>query len=355
MAENNITILIVEDEKIIAKDIQRTVETLGYHVTDSVSSGEEAIRSIENILPNLILMDIMLKGDMSGIETAKRISHQFSVPIVYLTALTDEETLEKAKITEPFGFLLKPFDRRDLHNAIEIALYKHKMEMVLKNRTQELEEERKKNELLIHHILPADIAKELKLNGKVSPRLFEQITICFTDFYRFSEISSKLPPYVLVNELNDIFYHFDTIIEKHGVEKLKSIGDTYIIVGGLPTETDNHAVHAVNAVMEMHNYLIQRNNSSDIKWEMRSGINSGQVVAGIVGTDKFTYDIWGDAVNIASRMDSSSEPGRINISGTTYELIKDYFDCEYRGKLAAKGKGEIDMYFVGNVKKPVLI
>ncbi len=349
MNKNNVKILIVEDENIIAKDIQQTVVRLGYSVSDIVNSGEEAIKSIEQKLADVILMDIMLKGELSGIETAQIISRHFSIPVVYLSALTDEETLQKAKLTEPFGFVLKPFDGKELHNTIEIALYKHKMETELRKRNKEIEEEKKRSEELLHHILPADIVKELKLKGEVRPRLYELITICFIEFYGFSDLSSKLSPHKLVNELHDIFKDFDTIIENHGIEKMKTIGLTYMVVGGLSGDIDNHAVNIIKAGLDMLKYLIDRNKNSDIKWMIKAGVNSGQVVAGIVGSNKFIFDVWGDTVNIASRIISSSESGKINVSGTTYELIKDAFVCEYRGKLAAKGKGEIDMYFVTDV------
>ena len=355
MANDAARILIVEDENIIAKDIRRTILKLGYQVTRIVGNGRDAIQSTEEDLPDLILMDIILKGDLTGIDASEEIRKMYNIPIVYLTALTDDETMHKAKVTEPFGFLLKPFDQRELHTAIEIALYKNKMEIAFKKRTRELEEEKKKNDNLLHHILPSEIVKELKQNGQIVPRQYEMITISFTNFHRFSDISSKLPPYILVRELNEIFNKFDTITEEYGLEKLKTIGDTYMIGGGLPKETEDHAVKIIKAALDMQQFIAERNQNSEIKWILKTGVHSGQVVAGIVGTNKFTYDIWGDSVNIASRMESSCEPGKINISGFTYELIKEQFNCDYRGKLNAKGKGEIDMYFVKDVKNPVLV
>ncbi len=351
MSETKTKISIVEDENIIAKDIKRTVEKLGYEVTGIFSKGEEVLLHLNEFQPDLVLMDIMLKGELSGIETAKKVYDKYKIPIVYLTALTDEETLQKAKITEPFGFLLKPFDQRELHTAIEIALYKHKMEMDLKRRTLELEEEKKKTDELLHHILPSGIVKELRIKGEIIPRHHENVSIMFTEFHEYSQISSNLAPDDLVNELNEIFVKFDDIMDEFGLEKLKTIGDIYMVAGGLPEKNKNHAVVVIDAALEMHEFLLRRNKISKIKWQMRTGVNSGPVVAGIVGTNKFTYDVWGDTVNIASRMETNSLPGRINISSYTYELIKDSFICEYRGKLNAKGKGEIDMYFVDGKKE----
>jgi class 3 adenylate cyclase len=339
-------ILIAEDEYIVAMDIKKVLEKIGYVVTSFVGKGIDAIKRTEIEKPDIVLMDIMLNDKLSGIETAKIIKDKFNVPIVYLTALTDEETLQKAKLTEPQGYLLKPFDERGLHSAIEIALYKFRMETQLKLKTKELEEEKENTDRLLHHILPGEIIQELKANGVVVPRHYESITILFTDFHGFRQIINSLEPGELVAELNEIFSNFDLIVEKYELEKLKTIGDTYMACGGLSEKSDDHAVKITYAAKEMLDYLSNKNKNSNVEWLLRAGINTGPIVAGIVGTNKFTYDIWGDTVNIASRMENSSGPGKINISGSTYSLVRDYFNCEYRGKLAVKGKGEVDMYFV---------
>jgi adenylate cyclase len=350
MITEKLKILVAEDEKIIAIDIRNTLRALGYEVVLTVTTGEDVVKAAEELKPDLVLMDIMLSGSMNGIEAASIIQPKFNIPVVYLTALSDNETINKAKITEPLGYVLKPYDARILNSAIEMAVYKHKVESELRKKTRELEEEKIVTDNLLHNILPSEIVAEWKMYGFISPRHYNHISIMFTDFQGFADISSQLSPDVLVKELNDIFQNFDTIIDSFNLEKLKTIGDSYMIGAGLPKESDDHAVKITQAAVEMQNFIIERNKYSGIQWQMRSGINSGQVIAGIVGTNKFTYDVWGDTVNIASRIESNSMPGRINISGSTYELIKDYFECEYRGKLNAKGKGEIDMYFVNNCK-----
>ena len=346
MVTNKIKILIAEDEYIIAIDLKKTLEKLGYVITAYVANGQEVIRHAQTDNPDLIIMDIMLEGEMSGIQAAEIIKQKYNVPIVYLTAFTDEKTLQRAKITEPVGYILKPFEERSLHSAIEIALYKHEMETQLKIKTTELEDEKNKTDELLHHILPDEIIKELKAKGIVNPRHFPDISILFTNFPGFTGIMNTLPPGELVEELNDIFSSFDDIIESHGLEKLKTLGDTYMIGSGFPMESKDHAVKIVLAALDMMQFIDKRNRDSKISWKLRAGINSGEVVAGVVGTNKFTYDVWGDTVNIASRMESTSLPDKINISGSTYELVKDYFDCQYRGKLNVKGKGDVDMYFV---------
>jgi adenylate cyclase len=350
MLGEKLRILVAEDEKIIAIDIRNTLRGLGYEVIAIVNTGEEAIKAAGELKPDMILMDIMLSGTMTGIDAAKVILPQYDIPVIYLTALSDNETLNRAKVTEPFGYVLKPYDARVLNSAIEMAVYKHKIDSELRRKTKELEEEKIRTDRLLHNILPSEIVDEWKTYGFISPRHYNHISILFTDFHGFTDISSRLSPDLLVEELNDIFQNFDTIIESYNLEKLKTIGDTYMIGAGLPKESDDHAVRITKAALDMQDYIIGRNKSTKVQWHMRAGINSGQVIAGIVGTNKFTYDVWGDTVNIASRMESSSLPGKINISGSTYALIKEYFDCEYRGKLNAKGKGEIDMYFVNQLK-----
>lgn len=343
---NNASILIAEDENIIAKDISKTLERLGYDVLGSVRTGEDIIAEAERLQPDLVLMDIMLEGEMSGIEAAEKIMSSFDIPVIYLTALADNGTLQKAKITEPFGYVLKPFDERMLHSSIEMGLYKHQMNKKLKERTRELEEEKIKSNQLIHNILPAAIVRELRDTGFIKPREYSMITIMFTDFQGFTEISSRLHPNELVNELNDIFKRFDSIIDSHGLEKLKTMGDSYIVAGGLPKETGDHAVKVVSAALEMHKFLDERNISSPNKWQMRSGVHSGHVVAGVVGKNKFTYDVWGNTVNIASTLEKTGRPGMVNISSVTHELIKEHFECEPYGNLTVVGNGNLNMYFV---------
>lgn len=210
-----------------------------------------------------------------------------------------------------------------------------------------VDEERQKSEDLLLNILPQRTAKELKETGKAKPQAYEQASVLFTDFVGFTNISETLSPAELVEELDDIFQNFDVIIKKHGLEKIKTIGDAYMAAGGLPEPDTNHVYQIVEAGLEILNYINQRNqNPNRPNWQLRIGINTGAIVAGVVGKHKFAYDIWGDAVNLAARMEQSGTPGKLNISEHTYKLIKADFDCEYRGKIEAKNKGAINMYFV---------
>lgn len=227
---------------------------------------------------------------------------------------------------------------------------KEKLEQTVEIRTAEVVAEKKKSDDLLLNILPSEVAEELKLNGKAVARQFDEATVMFTDFKGFTQISEKLTPEQLVAEIDFCFKAFDQIITKYHLEKIKTIGDSYMCAGGLPVRNQSHATDIVNAALEIRQFIVQHieKQKSEQKdpFEVRIGIHTGPVVAGIVGDKKFAYDIWGDTVNTASRMESSGEAGAINISGATYQLVKEEFDCIFRGKIAAKNKGEIDMYFV---------
>jgi len=197
------------------------------------------------------------------------------------------------------------------------------------------------------------ICEELKAKGSADAKQFDEVTVMFTDFMDFTQASEKLSAAELVKEINHCYSEFDKIISKHNLEKIKTIGDSYMCAGGLPVPNKTNAEDTVKAALEICEFMIGEKQKHDAEkkpfFEIRIGCNTGPVVAGIVGIKKFAYDIWGDTVNIAARMEQNSEGGQINISGTTYELVKDKFNCTHRGKILAKHKGEIDMYFIKNI------
>ncbi len=224
----------------------------------------------------------------------------------------------------------------------------------IEEQKQEIEEERIKSERLLLNILPEKTAQELKDKGYATPRQYPKVSVLFTDFRNFTSISADMSPEELIEELNIYFQTFDEIIDRHGLEKIKTIGDSYMCAGGIPMDNETNPIDAVKASLEMKAFVDQRAAERQAKdlpyWQMRIGIHTGKVIAGVVGSKKFAYDIWGDTVNTASRLESNSEAGKINISAETYQLVEPYFDCTYRGKIAAKNKGDINMYFVENEK-----
>ena len=219
--------------------------------------------------------------------------------------------------------------------------------VILYIQRRRIRKERNRSNALLLNILPTEVANELKATGESEARLYNNVTVLFTDFVNFTGISEQLSPTELVAEIHKNFTAFDAIIEKYGLEKIKTIGDAYLAVCGLPHETVNHAEKVVLAALEICDF-IQHSNSP---FQVRVGINSGPVVAGIVGVKKYAYDIWGDTVNTAARMEQHSEAGKINISGSTYQLVKNNCLCTPRGKIKAKNKGEIEMYFVDQNKR----
>jgi class 3 adenylate cyclase len=213
-----------------------------------------------------------------------------------------------------------------------------------------IKKEKKRSDELLLNILPYSIAEELKSKGNAESKLIDEVTVLFTDFKGFTQLSEQFTPQELVAEINECFSAFDQIMITHNVEKIKTIGDSYMAAGGLPTSNKTHAEDVIQAALEIQQYMADytkaRKEAGKLFFEIRIGVHSGPVVAGIVGIKKFAYDIWGDTVNTASRMESSGEVGKVNVSESTYTLTQDKFNFTYRGKIAAKGKGEISMYFV---------
>lgn len=211
------------------------------------------------------------------------------------------------------------------------------------------EEEKKRSEELLLNILPAEVAEEIKTTGRAKAKAFTMVTVMFTDFKDFTHLSERISSELLVDEINTCFSAFDTILQKHRIEKIKTIGDAYLCVGGLPVSNFTHASDMLEAAFEIREFMETRRKEKESRgetaFELRIGIHTGPVVAGVVGLKKYAYDIWGDTVNVAARMEQHSEAGKINISGSTYELVKEKCLCHYRGKIEAKNKGEIDMYF----------
>ncbi len=279
------------------------------------------------------------------------ISNQILQGVLYL----ENNLVEKAFDVDRIEFfktitaqLAISIENVGLYNEMEGKIIERTSQLQTKN--AELTIEKEKSDNLLLNILPVEVANELKEKGVSLAKRYEKVTILFIDIKDFTLISEKMEPEELVSELHTYFKRFDEICTTRGLEKIKTVGDAYLAVGGLPDNNKASAVDVINSAIQMIEFSKQRveerKNSGRASFEIRVGVSTGPVVSGIVGIKKFQFDIWGYAVNVAARMEQYSEPGRINISSSTYELIKEYFNCEYRGKLPAKGLGEIEMYYV---------
>ncbi|MEO0896999.1 MAG: adenylate/guanylate cyclase domain-containing protein [Bacteroidota bacterium] len=245
------------------------------------------------------------------------------------------------------GKVMRELEAKVKERTAEIQEQKNQIE----EQAEALAHEKEKADNLLLNILPEETAIELKETGVAKPRYYEEVSIMFTDFKGFTNIVSHISPEFLVTELDDIFKQFDDIMEEVGLEKIQTIGDAYVAACGLPTPDPEHAFKCIKAAQRIIAYLEQRNQEASIDWLVRIGIHTGPITAGVIGKKKFSYDLFGDTINVAARFETNSEAGKINISSSTYELVKDQVNCTYRGKINAKGKGEVDMYFVDPVER----
>lgn len=288
---------------------------------------------------------IIILPYMTFPQKARYIAHVFSI-LACLTLITS--VIFQSSLPAHFDGL-DPYISQIVNISITafICLILISSLSVLVDKSEEsLMAEQKKSDDLLHNILPANIVRDLKESGTTIPKRHKHVTVLFTDFEGFTELVASISAITLVNELNAIFGRFDEIMEETEVEKIETIGDAYMAACGLEDEVTNHAANCIRAAQMMLSYLEERNKSHEIMWRMRVGIHSGTAVAGVVGKKKFAYDLFGDTINTTSRIESAGEAGKINISSSTYELIKNDFTCLPRGKIFAKGKGELEMYFV---------
>ncbi len=339
---------LVKSEEIAALNLEKDACQCLYDTYKAIGKGNEALVYLEKLQ--------VIDDSLNAEETNKKLQQmEFAKEVLADSLATAEETrlVEEVHKEE----VRQKNQTRNMLAGGGIILFLiaggiySRLRYVRKSKAI-IEKEKDRSNNLLLNILPADIAEELKIHGKAKARDFEMVSILFTDFKGFTRASAKLNAQDLVAEINTCFEAFDGIMEKYGIEKIKTIGDAYMAAGGLPVPTDASTKNTVLAALEMQSFISKRKVEMDAAskpaFEMRVGIHTGPVVAGIVGVKKFQYDIWGDTVNTASRMESSGGVGQVNISEATYELLKDDsdFTFESRGKIEAKGKGEIEMYFV---------
>ena len=312
--------------------------------TSEIKEGRNQIR-IASAVASFIVFVI---GLFIGYLLARRIS----VPVL---ALRDAAN----KVGE--GDLTQSVTNRSRDEIGELGVAFNKMvrdlggaRKEIDQRRKELMKEKRKSDRLLLNILPSETANELKSTGTAKAKNYDSVTVLFTDFKDFTSISEKMSANKLVAELHYCFSNFDKIIRKYNIEKIKTIGDAYMCVAGLPLKNSTHPIDAVNAAIEIRDCMIaykkEKQAKGEIGFDVRIGIHTGPVVAGIVGVNKFAYDIWGSTVNTAARIEKNSEPNKINISSSLYEIIKDKYDCTLRGNISVKGLGEIPMYFLNGIK-----
>lgn len=342
--------VLVDHMEHMRLDIQAFQET----------SAKNAFEIAQLEVPDLIITDWEMPG-MDGIQFIQALqtdSKTRRIPVIMCTGImTSSSNLKTALDAGAVDFVRKPVDpiefqariRSMLQLADSFKTIQQQMRLV-ESQKEEIAVEKVKSDQLLENILPREIAKELKAEGEAKPRSFENVSVMFTDFKGFTQYAENMSPVDLVTELNACFCAFDEIMLRNGVEKIKTIGDAYMCAGGLPVVNDTHAVDVVNAAKDVLDFIEKRKEmhiANNAKYlELRIGVHTGPVVAGIVGINRFQYDIWGDTVNMASRLESAGEAGKVNISEATYNLVKDKFECSSRGEIEAKGKGEKKMYFV---------
>lgn len=287
------------------------------------------------------------------------------VPIILITELSTYQSLLLRPKVGILDFILPSADGGVLCQRIWVssAVVKNTAELRnenydyrtrLRDNYRQLEYEKQRSEQLLRNVLPEETSRELMIHGFARPQSYRRVSVLFTDFKGFTKTCEKMTPEQIIRELDAYFTKFDEIIGRHFGEKIKTIGDAYMCAGGIPLRNNSNPIDMVLTGLEMQQFMRESNVAKEQKglepWHLRVGIHTGRLITGVIGKKKFAYDIWGDAVNTASRMESSGEPEKVNISGTTYQYIKDWFDCTYRGKIAAKNKGEIDMYFVDGLR-----
>ncbi|MFS8980119.1 adenylate/guanylate cyclase domain-containing protein [Cupriavidus necator] len=384
------TILIVDDTPANLGVIVESLEDRGFRVVVA-EDGEEGLQRAEFVRPDLILLDVMLPG-LSGFETCRRLKALDStrdIPVVFMTSLADTEDKVTGFSAGGVDYVTKPLEIEEVIARVNTHLSLHAMRKQLEVQNKQLQHEimermqaeealqasrdviqrqrdelqalydkvvaeQKVSERLLLNLLPSPIAERLKARADlVAGRLpeiiadsFPQATVLFADIVKFTRFSAGMSPEHLVAVLNEIFTDFDSIADERGLEKIKTIGDAYMAAAGLPVPSADHAARAAHMALDMMDAVARFNARTGYKLQLRIGLNSGAVVAGVIGKHKFIYDLWGNAVNIASRMESQGVAGRVQVTEITRRLLGNAFVFEERGTIPAKGTGKVHTWFL---------
>jgi len=334
------SILLVDDTPTNLKILVEYFSDSGFDISVA-TSGETALKQIEANPPDLILLDVMMPG-IDGFETCRRIKANPAtkdVPVIFMTALT--ETSDKVKGFEAgaVDYVTKPLHQEEVRARVNTHL-------TLRRMHQELEEKEKQTERLLLNVLPKSIADKLRNNVTTVAEYFPEISVLFADIVNFTELCAHKDPDMIVGILHKLFSAFDELVEKHGLEKIKTIGDEYMAVVGAPIPRTDHAQAIAELALGIQLVIFDYNQEHQTDYAIRIGINSGPVVAGVIGTKKFSFDLWGETVNTASRMESHGVPNQIQVTEKTYGLLRGLYAFEERGEVEVKGKGMIKTYFL---------
>ena len=347
------TILIVDDESANLDIIDKILQQSN-HKTFTAESGEEALKILkkESAKIDLILLDLIMP-EVNGIDLLKTLkddNNTYHIPVIMLSALDEIDTIVECISMGADDFLIKPVNRILLHARLNNALekkYFHDKEIKYQ---KQIKIEQEKSDKLLLNILPESIAKRLKNGESLIADDFEDSTVLFADLAGFTKLSSTISATDVVMQLNSIFSLFDGMLIKYSLEKIKTIGDCYMLAGGLPKPDKNHADSVARMALEMLDIIKEINTKTNQSLKVRIGINSGPVAAGVIGKEKFIYDLWGDTVNVASRMETFGSNSKIHVSSSTYLQLKDYYNFTKRDKINIPGKGAMQTYFLNSLK-----
>ena len=347
------TILIVDDESANLDIIDKILQQSN-HKTFTAESGEEALKILkkESAKIDLILLDLIMPevNGMDLLKTLKDDNNTYHIPVIMLSALDEIDTIVECISMGADDFLIKPVNRILLHARLNNALekkYFHDKEIKYQ---KQIKIEQEKSDKLLLNILPESIAKRLKNGESLIADDFEDSTVLFADLAGFTKLSSTISATDVVMQLNSIFSLFDGMLIKYSLEKIKTIGDCYMLAGGLPKPDKNHADSVARMALEMLDIIKEINTKTNQSLKVRIGINSGPVAAGVIGKEKFIYDLWGDTVNVASRMETFGSNSKIHVSSSTYLQLKDYYNFTKRDKINIPGKGAMQTYFLNSLK-----
>ncbi|MCL4181154.1 MAG: response regulator [Verrucomicrobia bacterium] len=341
------TVLVVDDDEMNRDLLLRRLERQG-HTVLVAENGRQALERLETTKVDLVLLDILMP-EMDGLQTLERLKgseHQRHTPVIMRSALDEIDRVVRCIEVGADDYLSKPYNPVLLRARINACLEKKRLRDQEQAYLEQLQSEREKSEHLLLNILPQSIAARLKNGETIIADSFSDVTVLFADLVDFTRLASRIPASELVRLLNEVFSQFDWLAELHGLEKIKTIGDAYMAVGGLPHPRPDHAVAVAEMALDMQRVIRRVDTLGDIRLELRIGLSSGPVVAGIIGSKKFIYDLWGDTVNTASRMESQGELGCIQVSQSTCDLLRPTYVLRERGRIEVKGKGQMNTYFL---------